>query len=240
MKRLQRIALYGGTFDPVHIGHIAIAQNLSRLFELDEFVFIPAHVAPHKRERKVTPALHRYAMLALATAQTASQRILTIELDAPERPYTVDTLSQIKASVEQRARLFFVMGADSWMEVNTWREWERVLQLTDHIVVTRPRYEFGASHVAPAIRERIVDLRGADCEAVEGAIEKSEDAKIYVTDAVAMDVSATALRRAAREKRSDEWRALVPPAVADYIEKYQLYDEEYETELTDQGTGVAR
>ncbi len=232
MKRLQRIALYGGTFDPVHVGHMAIAQSLVQLFELDEFVFIPAHVAPHKRERRVAPALHRYAMLALATAQAVSQRVSTIELDAPQRPYTIDTLSQIKGSVGQRARLFFVMGADSWMEINTWREWERLLQLTDHIVVTRPGYEFDTSHVTPAIREKIVDLRGASCEAVLQATRESDNAKIYLTDAVAIAISATALRRAACERRSKEWRALVPPTVADYIEKYRLYDEEYEAELT--------
>src|SRR5205085_4097269 len=121
MKR--RIALYGGTFDPVHIGHMAVARSLLSLFALDEVLFIPAYVAPHKRERRVSPALDRYAMLALATQGEARFRVSAVEMEAPERPYTVNTLSRFCERVGLEARLFFVMGADSWEEVTTWREW---------------------------------------------------------------------------------------------------------------------
>ena len=221
--RRKRIALYGGTFDPVHVGHLAVARALLKLFALDEVLFIPAHVAPHKRESKVTPGWHRYAMLALATQGEARLRVSTVELDAPEKPYTVETLARLATEHGQEARLFFVMGADSWSEITTWREWERVLTLTNQIVVTRPGYELETSHVTQAIRERLVDLRGMEQGELAKAIDESESTRIYVTDAVLMDVSATEIRRAVREGREREWLALVPPPVAEYMNKYKLY-----------------
>ncbi|HEV7376298.1 MAG TPA: nicotinate-nucleotide adenylyltransferase [Pyrinomonadaceae bacterium] len=224
--RKKRIALYGGTFDPVHIGHIAVAHGLSKLFVLDEVLFVPAALAPHKRESKVTPAFHRYAMLALATQHEPLMRISTIELDAPERPYTFETLARMQEDMGSEAQLFFVMGADSWMEITTWREWERVLTLTNHIVVARPGYEWDALHVTPEIRERIVDLRrGADTERMAREIDSSERAKIYITDAVNIDVSATMIRRAVRQGLDTDWLRLVTTSVADYIRKYGLYRE---------------
>ena len=169
--RRRRIALYGGTFDPVHVGHIAVARNLSELFALDEVLFIPAHVAPHKRSATVSPALHRHAMLALATQHEARLRISTVELDAPEKPYTVDTLARFQSETGAAARLFFIMGADSWEEIATWREWERVLTMTDQLIVTRPGYALTARHVSESIRERMVDVRGASREVVAREVE---------------------------------------------------------------------
>jgi nicotinate-nucleotide adenylyltransferase len=242
MGKRKRIALYGGSFDPVHVGHAAVARELSRLFALDEVLFIPAHVAPHKRGRKVSSPLHRHAMLALATQGEPRFRVSTVELDAPERPFTVDTLSRLLAVYGERARLFFVMGADSWMEITTWREWERVLTLTDQIVVTRPGYELETSHVTPFIRERIVDVRGAGAEQVEAALKASLDAsdatRIYLTDAARVDAAATDIRRAVAGD-AGEWAglaSLVAPPVAEYINKYGLYREGSGAELLDAGT----
>lgn len=225
MSGQKRIALYGGTFDPVHNGHVGVAHGLSKLFALDEVLFIPAYVAPHKRVRNVTPALHRYAMLALATQAEASFRISTIELEAPERPFTFETLSRMQESLGQEAQLFFSMGADSWMEITTWREWERVLSLANHIVVTRPGYELSAEHVTPQVRERIVDLRGIGKEQAAPGIDNSNSVRVYITDAVQIDVSATMIREAVGAGREAEWQRQVPPAVADYIRKYGLYRE---------------
>lgn len=220
----RRIALYGGTFDPVHNGHMTVARALLRLFALDELVFIPAHVAPHKRGQMVTPALERYAMLALATQNEARICVSTIELDCPERPYTVETLARLKEQYGQGAQLFFVMGADSWTEIRTWREWERVLELTSHIVMARPGYNLDASHLPARIRERVVDLRGTrSAREVKRVVRESASEKIYVTDAVQMDISATMVRQLVRAGASEDWPALVPQPVAEFIEKYRLY-----------------
>ena len=225
---MKRIAFYGGSFDPPHRGHLAIARKLTEIFALDEFVFVPAFHAPHKSNQKPTAAFHRYAMLCLATQTDAKLKVSTIELDAPEKPYTVETQAKINEKMSD-AEIYFVIGADSWLDITTWREWETVLTQTNIIVVTRPDYEINFSHVTEAIRARIVDLRGQDSGfRIQDSGEKPATenqppaAKIYLTDAVQVNVSATEIRRKIREKRTD-WRELVPSEVAKYIEKYELY-----------------
>jgi nicotinate-nucleotide adenylyltransferase len=234
-RRRRRVALYGGTFDPVHAGHMAVARGLLQLFALDEVLFIPAYVAPHKRDRRVSPAHDRYAMLALATQGEGHMRVSAVELAAPERPYTVETLSSFLERAGEESRLFFVMGADSWEEITTWREWERVLTLTDTIVVTRPGYELPTGHVTDEIRRRIVDVRGRTREEVEGEIENSEEARVFLTDASYVDASATAVRAAVGRGAWGELDALVAPAVAEYIKKYGLYRGADGPEFSDAG-----
>jgi nicotinate-nucleotide adenylyltransferase len=220
MDRKKRIALYGGTFDPIHLGHLEVARRVSRLFEIDELWFVLAQVAPHKLAREVTPALHRYAMLALATEDDPGLLISTFELEAPGRCYTVDTLAHFKAELAESADLFFIMGADSWSEITTWRDCDRLLGMANHIIVSRPGYNLEVSHITPALAARIVDLRGAD--ELGQAIRGGAGERIFITDAVMTDISATDIRRAVRE-HSGELTALVPPTVADYIRKYKLY-----------------
>ena len=206
MPERKRIALYGGTFDPVHLGHLEVARRVSELFEIEKVVFIPAQVAPHKVGRPVTEPIHRYAMLALATQDDPQLAISTFELDAPDRRYTVDTVAEFQRRLGDDTELFFIMGADSWSEITTWREWERLLRMTNHIVVTRPGYE-----VAPA---------------PEGLGDR-----IFFTDAVMKDVSATNIRRFASEERYDELEQLVPRSVAVYIKKYGIYRNTNEAKL---------
>ncbi len=225
---MKKIAFYGGSFDPLHNGHLTIALKLTEIFELDEFVFIPAFHAPHKKDKNPTSALHRYAMLALATNDEPHIKISKIELDAPERPYTFETLAKLKNELKA-AQTFFVMGADSWQEITTWREWETVLTTVNIIVVTRLDYEIGFSHVTDEIKKRIIDLRGifnAKTQRRKDAktenFDKNKEQQIYITDAVQLNISATEIRRKIREKEND-WREFVPEEVAKYIEKYDLY-----------------
>ncbi|MFN2597470.1 MAG: nicotinate-nucleotide adenylyltransferase [Pyrinomonadaceae bacterium] len=220
MSEARRIALYGGTFDPVHDGHLAVARSLVELFDPDEVLFIPAHVAPHKRAQPPTSALHRYAMLALATQDEPRFRLSTAEIDAPERPYSVETVARLQNECGAGARLFFVIGADSWNEITTWREWERLLEMCDTVVVTRSGYELSFEHVTGKIRARLVDLRGYGSEQARRSVKENEPPKIFLTDAVRQDISATQVRRDIARGNPD---ARVPPAVAEYISKYGLY-----------------
>lgn len=222
MDQRKRIAIYGGTFDPVHVGHLEIARRVSQLFAIDEFLFVPALAAPHKLDREVSSPLHRYAMLALATQTDPTLFVSTFEMDEPARRYTVDTLNHFRLESEAFADLFFVLGADSWAEITTWREWERLLTMANLIVVTRPGVEVSTSHVGPEVAERMVDLRGKTSDGLPAMIE-STGRRIFVTDAVMLDVSATQVRQAARENRIEGLDKLVPLAVADYIRKYRLY-----------------
>jgi len=235
MLEAKRIALYGGTFDPVHLGHLEVARRISELFEIDQVVFIPAQIAPHKVGRAVTEPIHRYAMLALATQDERFFRVSTVELSAPEKPYTVETLTRFCETLGETARLFFVMGADSWEEITTWREWERVLTMTDHIVVSRLGYELPVEHVTEAVRERIVDVRGANREHVESELKRSEGPRVYLTDAAKVKLSATDVRAAVARGDFESLGALVAPAVAEYIRKYGLYRETDGTEFSDAG-----
>ncbi len=218
---MKRAAFFGGSFDPVHHGHLAIAEALYGEFDLDEFVFIPAFHAPHKLRLEPTSAYHRYAMLCLATMNDSRFCISKMELEMPERPYSVETLERLKAE-RPDDQIFFVMGADSWMDITKWKDWESVLSLTNHIVVTRPDVEIEFSHVPDDVRARLVDLRdhsGSRNKLDEFAVTENN---IYVTDLVNINISATEIRRKFRMK-DPAWQKDVPAEVANYIEKYQIY-----------------
>ncbi len=216
---MKRIAFYGGSFDPVHNGHMAVAVALLDQFQLDAFVFVPAFHAPHKSRLTPTSAYDRFAMLCLATNRNEPRlSVSKMEVELPEKSYSVETLSRIN-SESPNDEIFFVMGADSWMDIKTWREWETVLSLTNHIVVTRRGIEIGTSHVTDEIRGRIVDLRSPTQITPRSAWGKA----IYISDRVNIDISATEIRNKVRQNDLS-WKADVPVEVAIYIEKYQIYN----------------
>jgi nicotinate-nucleotide adenylyltransferase len=213
----RRVALYGGTFDPVHNGHLDVARRVSTLFEIEQVLFIPAQIAPHKLGRTVSAPIHRYAMLALATQHDPVLAISTFELDAPDRRYTIDTVAHFQSYLAD-SELFFIMGADSWVEITTWREWEKLLTAINHIVVTRPGYVIGEGPMV--VRDRIVDLRGETKKI--GQLSESGP-RIFLTDVVMKDIAATNIRRLAREGSVAELSNLVPEPVAEYVKKYEVY-----------------
>ena len=208
----KRVAYYGGTFDPVHIGHLNVAKGVIERFDLDQFNFVPAFHAPHKKRSRPTSAFHRFAMLSIAA--TERMKVSTLEVETPKKPYTIETLERLLTE-RPSDRIFFVIGADSWEEITTWRRWEDVLTIVDIIVVTRPGYEIGTDHVTDEIRARIVDLRGSD-ERIP------KESKIYFTDVAFTDVSATRIRKMVRND-DEEWKQLVTNEVAEHIEKHEIY-----------------
>lgn len=219
----KRVAYYGGTFDPPHGGHLKIARTLVRTFDLDEFVFIPAFHAPHKPDVKPTSAYHRYAMLCLATADEPHIAVSLMEIETGEKRYSLDTLTRLTSENVGNA-MYFVMGADSWKDITTWHEWETVLLLTNHIIVSRPGYEIGFDHVTSAVRKRIVDLRNMSDEDLTNAVRSAgKDSSIFITNAVHFDISATEIREDVREDDILDRAGDVPVEVAKYIEKYELY-----------------
>jgi nicotinate-nucleotide adenylyltransferase len=239
----RRIGIYGGTFDPVHYGHLKVAEAVLSAFALDRIFFVPAFTPPHKRKRMISSPFHRMAMLALATADSPKMFVSTVELEAPSRPYTVETLGRLRTEL-QPARLFFMMGADSFIDVTSWREYEAILSEYDVIVATRPGYRGHdgcsgvrnseetvgalAHQLGPRWSRLIVDLRGgaysadlADLADTDMANEDMNSPRIYLTDYVSIDVSATGIREAVEQGRSID--DMVPLSVAAYIEKYRLY-----------------
>ncbi len=224
MMSLRRVAIYGGTFDPVHKGHIEVARRVLQLFELDEVRFVPAYAPPHKRAAGISSGWHRFAMLALATEHEARLRISTIELDEPDRPYAVDTVARMQDEVGADSRLFFLIGADSWSEITTWHEWQRLLKMCDLIVVSRPGYELGGD--VPEVA-KVVDLRGLTRPEISERLSSDSEPRTFLTDAAMVDVSASRIRAAVQSKgQANDWatlKAMVPATVASYIEKYELY-----------------
>ncbi len=219
---LQRVAIYGGTFDPVHKGHVAVARTVLQLFELDEVLFVPACVPPHKRNTKVTSPFHRFAMLSLATQDDQQLRISTSDLDVPDEPYAVETVVRIRREVGLDTELFFLMGADSWLEIKSWHDWRRLMELCHFIVMTRPGYELGPTALA-GMPIPTLNVQGAGSRRWDIMRMPNQNPQAFMTDAVKMDISATEIRSAARAGEGQRLHEMVPDPVANYIEKYGLY-----------------
>lgn len=223
-SRKMRIALYGGTFDPPHRGHLNIATRITKLFELDRFVFLPAFHAPHKTESAAAGPFHRFAMLCLATENLPRVYVSDMELRTGERRYTYDTLNEFK-SKNPDDDIFFVMGADSWEEIPTWHRWEDLLKLVNFIIVSRPGYSIRADHLKNGLHDRVVDLRRLGEAGIKKslAVGATTGPRIYFTDSVRIRAAATSVRQDIMKDGRLDQRNRLPAKVAKYIEKYDLY-----------------
>src|SRR4051812_32873218 len=136
----------GGTFDPIHHGHLVAASEVSTLFDLDEVIFVPTGQPWQKTQRQVSPAEHRYLMTVIATASNPRFWVSRVDIDRPGPTYTIDTIRDIS---EQRpgAELFFITGADALGQILSWKEAGRALEMAHFIGVTRPGYELSKAHL---------------------------------------------------------------------------------------------
>ena len=205
----MRIGVLGGTFDPIHNGHLTAAQSVATTFQTDEIHFVPAYRAPHKQAEGVTSAFHRFAMVALATIPFAEFRTSTIEVDMLAKRYTVETLEQMK-SRHPGASLIFVLGTDMFQEIETWREYRRLFELAHFAVVHRPGFEF---------REDIVPFRILN-ESDRPELPASPG--VYYLPFVQQPVSSTEIRNDCR--KGVEIHHLLPAPVWSYIERHKLYN----------------
>jgi nicotinate-nucleotide adenylyltransferase len=193
-----RLGVFGGTFDPIHLGHLRAAENALEGLELDRVAFVPAGTPPHRAEPS-SSALDRYAMTALATAGHPRFAVSDVELRRDGPSYTVDTVAALRGESPQ-AEVFVIVGSDTFPEMATWKEHERLLALCTVAVVARP----GEGHAA------------GDRTAGQGP-----GPRVARVDGPGLDISASAVRGRVRERKSI--RYLVPDAVADYIAKRALY-----------------
>jgi nicotinate-nucleotide adenylyltransferase len=215
---MLKIGAYGGTFDPIHNAHLEVARAVVRLFSLDQMLLIPAHVPPHKEPGSITGSYHRYAMAVLATMDDPSIEVSALELEAPGRPYTFETVETLRDLNGPNAALFFVMGADSFEDLATWREPARVIAAANLVVITRPGHTVDASHLGNDLRQRIRVL-GKDGVGELDSLAGS--GSIFVSDCVDDETSSTEIRRRVRDGEPIE--QLVPDRVAQYIRRYELY-----------------
>ncbi len=217
-RRLQRIGLLGGSFDPVHVGHLAVARAACRRFHLDEVHFIPAGRPPHKPRQELAPFPHRYAMVALACAENAhfvpSLAEAGADYSGRQPHYTIETVRRYRREYPH-ARLYFIAGVDAFLEIPTWKEYERLLGLCDFIVASRPGYRLEALRlVIPP------ELLGRTASPARNVIALRHTA-VHLLDTVASHVSATEIRR--RRQRRQSIHGLVPVRVEEYIVKLALY-----------------
>lgn len=219
-RSVRSLGVFGGTFDPIHVGHLAVGSALCRRFGFDELLFVPAHVPPHKRNDRITHECHRFAMAALATADRSDWTLSTLEIEAPARPYTVDTVARLGEIYPEAAPIFFVMGADQFEELHSWHQYLRLVESCHIIVTARPGYVLDLEHLVDPVRRRLIDLRGTSAQAGAPAPAAGETA-IYLTEDAFVDVSSTEVREAAHAGRP--LGGLVPEAVAAYIGKHGLY-----------------
>jgi len=208
----MRIAILGGTFDPIHNGHIAAAQSVAEVFQVDELHFVPAFSPPHKQSRGITSPFHRFAMVALATVSVERFRASTIEVDAFERRYTVETLEAMKQTFPG-AELLFIIGTDMYQEIETWRNYRRLFELARLVIVNRPGFPF-RQDIAPyqILSEENLTIFPNDAPLAQ---------TVFYLPFVEQPISSTAIRDDC--KRGEAVSQWLPPNVWSYIEKNKLY-----------------
>lgn len=213
---MTRIGLLGGTFDPVHNGHLQLGKSVLSRCGFDKIQFIPAAYPPHKDEKIVCDIEHRLQMLRLAISGSRHFEISEIEVARDKISYTIDTIEGLKRSSSSLSRYHFIIGSDAVSEIETWHRWQELLYSTNFIVAVRPGFSLKEI-------ERLLERNGFFPERSRGdrwVCERSENEILFMTGEIA-DISSTDIRSRIAADRS--WRLLVPPKVADYIIRNKLY-----------------
>jgi len=221
--RLRSLALSGGTFDPVHRGHLAAARAARDLFHLDAVHFVVAGCPPHKRRTPLSPYPHRFAMVALACAGQprliASLAEAGSDFPGGATSYSVDLVRAYRKRLPRAAHLYFLIGADAFLEIGAWREPEALLDSCDFLVVSRPG--FPVDQLRAALPPRMLAPGRSGALRSQPRALRLRRSTVHLISSVHVDVSSTAIRGLASRSRSI--RGLVPAAVEDYICKQSLY-----------------
>ncbi|MGH9681082.1 MAG: nicotinate-nucleotide adenylyltransferase [Candidatus Acidiferrales bacterium] len=223
-QSIRRIALFGGTFDPIHVGHLAVARAAERRFHLDEIHFVPSGHPPHKHRSGMASYADRYAMAALACADHPRFIPSLAESGSGhsgrEIFYSVDTVRRFKQKLQGTgAHLYFLLGADSFLQIPTWKDYETLLGLCDFIVASRPGFQSSALRMV--IPPELFARKGSADAPLDPRAIALRRTVIYVLDTVSSHVSATEVRE--RLDSNQSIHGLVPPRVEEYIKKQALY-----------------
>ncbi|MDI9442002.1 MAG: nicotinate-nucleotide adenylyltransferase [Firmicutes bacterium] len=199
----RKLGIMGGTFDPVHYGHLVTAEAARLEFDLDQVLFLPSGVPPHKTDKQVTSAEHRYMMTLLATLSNPHFEVSRLEIDREGVSYTIDSLQILREQCGPDCELFFITGADAMFEIIEWRGSDRLLRIAHFIAASRPG--FSLSELPPDTRRWVDEHRN----------------RFHLLNVPAMAISSTDIRNRVRMGRSI--RYLVPEQVEHYIRRHRLY-----------------
>ena len=199
------LGVLGGTFDPIHNGHLAAAEAAQRAVALDTVTLVPSRIPPHRQDPVSASGEHRFAMAALAAAERPGWTASRIELDRQGPSYTYDTLAELGKG-RPSTQIFFILGADAFAEIATWSRYPAVLELANFLVVSRPGITLDS------LRERSPSAFG---------LRPSAKTRVILVEAQTPDVSSTEIRR--RIRAGGSLADLVPESVAHYINTHRLY-----------------
>ena len=197
----KRVGIFGGTFDPIHIGHLIVAETIMDEFNLDKVVFIPAAVPPHKLDKQISPAKHRYMMTMLAPCSNPRFQVSDMEMHRQGPSYSRDTLAQLIEEHGRDTEFYFIVGADSVENLHTWNRIDELLTMCHFIGASRP----GCMPDMEKIAQRFGPLAE----------------KIHCLETPELEISSTEIRHRVGQKRTI--RYIVPETVEQYIYKEKLY-----------------
>jgi nicotinate-nucleotide adenylyltransferase len=220
----MRIGLFGGTFDPIHWGHLRSAEEVREAFRLDRILFIPTSKPPHKRGQTTTPAHDRLAMVRLAVANNPYFKVSTVEIRRAGVSYSIDTVRYFVNRNKGKDSFFFMLGLDAFREIGTWKDFEQLFPLCNFIVTSRP-----GSRDSNPLRGTSVAVRRLFCyDFKQNTYRHRSGTSLQFLKLTDFAVSASDIRDKVRDRKSI--RYLVPSSVEAYIRKRGLYQEQQEGE----------
>ncbi|HDZ86508.1 hypothetical protein LCGC14_1021770 [marine sediment metagenome] len=200
MSSVSKIGIMGGTFDPIHFGHLVTAQEAHSYFGLDKVIFMPTGIAPHKEPSKISEAKQRYVMTVMATSDNEAFDVSDIEVNKTTPSFTIETLTELKKQFPD-SDFYFITGADAIMEILTWKEPEKMVRMAKFVAATRPGFSL------TQFRELIKDIQPAP--------------EVFELEVPALAISSTDIRKRVREERPI--RYLLPDKVWRYIYSKGFY-----------------
>ena len=216
MSQPERLGILGGTFDPLHLGHLRAAESVREAMNLDEIVFIPSRTPPHKMRPGIASAEDRYRMVRNALEDEPTFTVSGVEVEREGPSYTIDTLS-VLAKRHAGAEIFFITGIDSFRDIQTWRRWEELLRSYAFIVHDRPGSDLETAY--DAVPEQMHSLMVEVSN--EPVRREGRGGIVYLLRTVTLDISSTEIRNMVGAGRSI--RYLVPAEVEVYIHENRLY-----------------
>ena len=220
----MRIGLFGGTYNPIHLGHLRAAVEVKEGFSLDEIYLIPCAIPPHKKSGHVAGARERYKMARITTSNTPGFFASDVELKRSGPSYTIDSILHFKSVLQKNTELYFILGLDAFLEIDTWKSYMDLFPLIPFIILTRPH----AGQIDPDLRQQKIEdfikskiSAGYKYDSSQSGFIHLEMEPVFLFDVTSLEISSSAIRNLIKRRRSI--RYLVPDEIIDFIKTKGLY-----------------